>query len=171
MFSCSAWSSRLHLRADQKVGGSTHSRPDTCGNAPTVPGDPPAVVSDAELRALLKACEGSRLDAVVTRRCSVSSRHRRAFERGRDLRMIDVDVDTRRLEVLGKGERVRVLYMPLRAGSLRTMWRSPAEHRRRTAHTPTIRSLARRSARRSAAGKPLWPQTASGPGLSTTVTV
>jgi site-specific recombinase XerC len=78
--------------------------------SPKVPEDPPAVLSDAELRALLKACEGSgfaeRRDTAILR--TFIDTGARLSEIA-NLRMADVDLDDMTLTVLGKGERVRVL--------------------------------------------------------------
>jgi site-specific recombinase XerD len=58
--------------------GEITSNPMERMRSPTVPEDPPAVLSDAELRALLKACEGqgfvARRDTAIIRGLH---RHRR----------------------------------------------------------------------------------------------
>jgi site-specific recombinase XerD len=78
--------------------------------SPKVPEDPPAVLSDAELRALLKACEGSgfaeRRDTAILRTFIDTGAR---LSEVANLRMADVDLDDMTLTVLGKGERVRVL--------------------------------------------------------------
>jgi site-specific recombinase XerD len=78
--------------------------------SPSIPEAPPAVLSDAELRALLKATEGS----------DFASRRDRALllvfidcgarlSEVANLRVEDVDLDIQTLTVIGKGSRVRVL--------------------------------------------------------------
>jgi site-specific recombinase XerD len=78
--------------------------------SPKVPEDPPAVLSDAELRALLKACEGTgfaeRRDTAILRTFIDTGAR---LSEVANLRMADVDLDAMTLTVLGKGERVRVL--------------------------------------------------------------
>lgn len=77
---------------------------------PSVPEDPPAVLTDAELRALLKACEGqdfvARRDTAIIR-VFIDTGSRLAEMAG--LRLDDVDLDDQTLTVTGKGSRVRVL--------------------------------------------------------------
>jgi site-specific recombinase XerC len=78
--------------------------------SPSIPEAPPAVLSDAELRALLMATEGS----------DFASRRDRALllvfidcgarlSEVANLRVEDVDLDIQTLTVIGKGSRVRVL--------------------------------------------------------------
>jgi site-specific recombinase XerC len=78
--------------------------------SPKVPEDPPAVLSDAELRALLRACEGtdfaSRRDTAILRTFIDTGAR---LSEVANLRMDNVDLDDQTLTVLGKGERVRVL--------------------------------------------------------------
>jgi integrase len=77
---------------------------------PRVSEDPPAVLSDAELRALLKACEGSafapRRDAAIIR-CFIDTGAR--LSEITNLAMGDVDLDDQTLTVLGNCERIRDL--------------------------------------------------------------
>jgi site-specific recombinase XerD len=78
--------------------------------SPSVPEDPPAVLTDAELRALLKACEGS--DSIARRDTAIL---RVFIDTGArlsevaNLSMENVDLDDQTLTVVGKGERIRVL--------------------------------------------------------------
>jgi integrase len=74
--------------------------------SPRVPEDPPAVLSDAELRALLRAAEGDRRDTAILR-VFIDTGAR--LSEVANLRLKDVDLDDQTLTVLGKGERVRVL--------------------------------------------------------------
>jgi site-specific recombinase XerD len=77
---------------------------------PKVPEDSPAVLSDADLRSLLKACEGTdfaaRRDTAIVR-VFIDTGAR--LSEVANLRMENVDLDNQTLTVLGKGERVRVL--------------------------------------------------------------
>jgi hypothetical protein len=73
---------------------------------PKVPEDPPAVLSDTELRGLLRAAEGDRRDTALLR-VFIDTGARLSEVAG--LRLADVDLDDGTLGVLGKGERVRVL--------------------------------------------------------------
>lgn len=77
---------------------------------PSVPEDPPAVLSDTELRALLKACEGqdfvARRDTAIIR--TFIDTGARLSEMA-SLKLDDVDLDNQTLTVVGKGSRVRVL--------------------------------------------------------------
>ena len=77
---------------------------------PTIPEDPPEVLTDAELRALLKACEGQdfvdRRDTAIVR-TFIDTGARLAEMAG--LKLDDVDLDDQTLTVTGKGSRVRVL--------------------------------------------------------------
>jgi site-specific recombinase XerD len=78
--------------------------------APKVTESPPPVLTDAQLRALLEACEGSefedRRDTALLR-TFVDTGARLAEIAG--IRLEDVDLDAGVLEVLGKGSRVRHL--------------------------------------------------------------
>jgi site-specific recombinase XerD len=74
--------------------------------SPKVPEDPPAVLSDAELRALLRAAEGDRRDTAILR-VFIDTGAR--LSEVANLRLKDVDLDDQTLTVMGKGERVRVL--------------------------------------------------------------
>jgi site-specific recombinase XerD len=78
--------------------------------SPKVPEDPPAVLSDAELRSLLKACEGTgfaeRRDTAIVRTFIDTGAR---LSEVANLRLENVDLDDQTLTVLGKGERVRVL--------------------------------------------------------------
>jgi site-specific recombinase XerD len=103
--------------------------------SPSVPEDPPKVLSDAELRALLKACEGqdftSRRDTAILR-VFIDTGARLAEVA--NLKMDDVDLDDQTLTVVGKGSRVRVLpigakavkaidrYLRVRRSDLPTLW-------------------------------------------------
>jgi site-specific recombinase XerD len=77
---------------------------------PSVPEDPPAVLTDIQLRALLKACEGQdfvdRRDTAIVR-TFIDTGARLAEMAG--LKLDDVDLDNQTLTVTGKGSRVRVL--------------------------------------------------------------
>ena len=77
---------------------------------PSVPENPPAVLTDTELRALLKACEGqdfvSRRDTAIIR-TFIDTGARLSEMAG--LKLDDVDLDDQTLTVTGKGSRVRVL--------------------------------------------------------------
>jgi site-specific recombinase XerD len=77
---------------------------------PSVPEEPPEVLSDAELRALLKACEGQdfvdRRDSAIVR-VFVDTGARLAEMA--HLKLDDVNLDDQTLTVTGKGSRVRVL--------------------------------------------------------------
>ena len=90
--------------------GEITSNPMERMRSPTVPEDPPAVLSDVELRALLKACESSdfaaRRDMAVLR--TFIDTGARLSEIA-NLRMENVDLDDQTLTVVGKGSRVRVL--------------------------------------------------------------
>jgi site-specific recombinase XerD len=103
--------------------------------SPTIPEDPPAVLTDAELRALLKACEGSdfaaRRDTAILR--TFIDTGARLSEIA-NLRMKNVDLDDQALTVVGKGDRVRVLpigaktvkaidrYLRVRSSDLAELW-------------------------------------------------
>ena len=83
---------------------------------PSVPEDPPAVLSEKELRALLKACEGqdfvARRDTAIVR-MFIDTGARLSEITG--LRLDDVDLDKQTLTVTGKGSRVRVLPVGVKA--------------------------------------------------------
>ena len=103
--------------------------------SPSIPEDPPAVLSDAELRALLKACEGpdfaARRDMAIVR--TFLDTGARLSEIA-NLRMENVDLDDQTLTVVGKGSRVRVLpigaktvkaidrYLRVRRSDLAELW-------------------------------------------------
>jgi site-specific recombinase XerC len=115
--------------------GEITSNPMERMRSPRVPEDPPAVLSDGELRALLKACEGSeptaRRDTAILR-VFVDTGARLAEVA--NLGVGDVDLDDMTLTVLGKGERVRVLpigaktvkaidrYLRVRRSELPELW-------------------------------------------------
>lgn len=90
--------------------GEITSNPMERMRSPSVPEDPPAVLSDTELRALLKVCEGqdfvARRDTAILR-TFIDTGARLSEVAG--LRMDDVDLDDQTLTVVGKGSRVRVL--------------------------------------------------------------
>lgn len=90
--------------------GETQRNPMERMRPPAIAEDPPAVLSDAELRALVKACEGSGLEerrdtAIV--RTFIDTGARLGEVAG--LKMENVDLDDQTLTVVGKGSRVRVL--------------------------------------------------------------
>ncbi len=78
--------------------------------SPSIPEDPPQVLTDAELRALLKTCEGSdfvdRRDTAIVR-TFIDTGARPSEMAG--LTLDHVDLDDQTLTVTGKGSRVRVL--------------------------------------------------------------
>lgn len=90
--------------------GEITSNPMERMRSPSVPEDPPDVLTDAELRALLKACDGTgfteRRDASITR-AFIDTGAR--LSEVANLRLADVDLDDQTLTVVGKGSRVRVL--------------------------------------------------------------
>jgi site-specific recombinase XerD len=90
--------------------GEVTSNPMARMRSPKVPENPPAVLSDAELRGLLRACEGpdsaSRRDQAIIR-VFIDTGAR--LSEVANLRMADVDLDDQTLTVTGKGSRVRVL--------------------------------------------------------------
>jgi site-specific recombinase XerC len=90
--------------------GEITSNPMARMRSPLIPEDPPAGLSDAELRALLKAYEGSdlvdRRDTAIVR-TFIDTGARLSEMAG--LRMDDVDLDDQTLTVTGKGSRVRVV--------------------------------------------------------------
>jgi site-specific recombinase XerD len=77
---------------------------------PQVPEDPPAVLTDTQLRALLNACDGqdfiTRRDTAIIR-TFIDTGARLSEMAG--LKLDDVDLDDQTLTVVGKGSRVRVL--------------------------------------------------------------
>jgi site-specific recombinase XerD len=105
---------------------------------PRAPENPPAVLSDHELRELLRACEGS--DSVSRRDLAIL---RVFIDTGArlsevaDLRLEDVDLDAGLVTVTGKGSRVRVLqvgaktiraldrYLRARRSAESWLWLSP----------------------------------------------
>jgi site-specific recombinase XerC len=115
--------------------GEITSNPMERMRSPRVPEDPPAVLSDAELRALLKACEGSdfiaRRDTAIVR--TFIDTGARLAEVA-NLRLENIDLDDMTLTVLGKGERLRVLpigaktvkaidrYLRVRRSELPLLW-------------------------------------------------
>ena len=115
--------------------GETTSDPMARMRSPSVPEDPPAVLTDAELRALLKACEGkefaSRRDTAILR-VFIDTGAR--LTEVANLRMADVDLEDQTLTVIGKGARVRVLpigaktvkaidrYLRVRRSELAELW-------------------------------------------------
>lgn len=115
--------------------GEIPSNPMERMRSPTVPEDPPAVLTDTELRALLKTCEGQ--DVVARRDTAIL---RVFIDTGArlsevaDLKMADVDLDDQTLTVTGKGSRIRVLpigaktvkavdrYLRVRRSDLPALW-------------------------------------------------
>jgi site-specific recombinase XerD len=103
--------------------------------SPSVPEAPPAVLTDAELKALLKTCEGpdftSRRDTAILR-VFIDTGAR--LSEIANLRMENVDLDDQTLTVVGKGSRVRVLpigaktikaidrYLRVRRSDLAELW-------------------------------------------------
>ena len=90
--------------------GEITSNPMARMRSPSIPEDPPQVLTDAELRALLKACEGSdfvdRRDTAIVR-TFIDTGARLSEMAG--LTLDHVDLDDQTLTVTGKGSRVRVL--------------------------------------------------------------
>lgn len=88
--------------------------------SPKITEAPPPVLSDAQLRALLEACEGSdfeeRRDTALLR-TFIDTGARLAEIAG--LRLVDVDLDAGVLEVLGKGARVR--HLPIGAKTIKAV--------------------------------------------------
>jgi site-specific recombinase XerC len=88
--------------------------------SPRVPEDPPSVLSDAELRALLKVCEGSdfaaRRDTAILR-VFIDTGAR--LSEITNVNMHDIDLDDQTVTVLGKGSRIRVL--PIGAKSVKAL--------------------------------------------------
>jgi site-specific recombinase XerD len=88
--------------------------------SPSVPEDPPDVLTDPELRSLLGACEGTgateRRDTAILR-IFIDTGARLAEVA--NLQMADVDLDDQTLTVTGKGSRVRVL--PIGAKSVKAI--------------------------------------------------
>jgi site-specific recombinase XerD len=103
--------------------------------SPSVPEAPPAVLTDAELKALLKTCEGpdftSRRDTAILR-VFIDTGAR--LSEIANLRMENVDLDDQTLTVVGKGSRIRVLpigaktvkaidrYLRVRRSDLAELW-------------------------------------------------
>jgi site-specific recombinase XerD len=87
---------------------------------PTVDEAPPAVLTDVELKKLLKACEGGgfaeRRDTAILL-CFIDTGAR--LSEVANLRMEDVDLDDQTLTVIGKGSRTRVL--PIGAKSVKAI--------------------------------------------------
>jgi site-specific recombinase XerD len=115
--------------------GEITSNPMERMRSPAVPEDPPAVLSDAELRALLKVCEGSDFAArrdMALFRTFIDTGAR--LSEIANLRMENVDLDDQTLTVVGKGSRVRVLpigaktvkaidrYLRVRRSDLAELW-------------------------------------------------
>lgn len=78
--------------------------------SPSVPEEPPEVLSTAELKALLKACEGTSLTArrdMAIVRVFIDTGAR--LSEVTNLKLEDVDLDDQTLRVMGKGSRVRIL--------------------------------------------------------------
>ena len=77
---------------------------------PSIPEEPPAVLSEAELRALLKSCDGTtftaRRDLAIVR-VFIDTGAR--LSEVTNLKLEDVDLDDQTLRVMGKGSRVRIL--------------------------------------------------------------
>ncbi|MET0715261.1 MAG: tyrosine-type recombinase/integrase, partial [Mycetocola sp.] len=77
---------------------------------PSVDETPPAVLTDDELRALLRVCEGTgfteRRDAAIIR-CFIDTGAR--LSEIANLRVDDVDLDGHTFKVIGKGSRTRVV--------------------------------------------------------------
>jgi site-specific recombinase XerD len=100
--------------------GEITESPMTRMKAPKVTESPPPVLTDAQLRALLEACEGSefedRRDTALLR-TFVDTGARLAEVAG--LRIEDVDLDAGVLEVLGKGSRVR--HLPIGAKTIKAV--------------------------------------------------
>src|SRR6266540_1705562 len=90
--------------------GEITSNPMERMRSPRVPEDPPSVLSDAELRALLKACEGydftARRDTAILR-VFIDTGAR--LSEITNVKMHDIDLDDQTVTVLGKGSRIRVL--------------------------------------------------------------
>ena len=83
---------------------------------PAIPENPPPVLGDEQLRALLKACEGSgfeeRRDTAII---SVFLDSGLRLGELASLTLDDLDLDARTITVLGKGRRVRTVGMNLKA--------------------------------------------------------
>ena len=106
--------------------GEIASNPMANMRPPKVPETPPAVLTDDQLRALLKACSGKAFDDkrdTALLRCFIDTGARRAEILG--LRWSDnpddsdVDLDQGQLYVLGKGRRYRTL--PIGAKTIRAL--------------------------------------------------
>jgi site-specific recombinase XerC len=82
---------------------------------PSVPEDPPEILIDAELRALLKACEGQefvarRDTAIIMTFIDTGAR----LSEMAGVKLDDVDLDDQTLTVTGKGSRVRAAHCAYR---------------------------------------------------------
>jgi site-specific recombinase XerD len=115
--------------------GEIESSPMARMRVPAVDEAPPAVLTDAELKKLLKACEGGglteRRDTALLL-CFIDTGARLAEVAG--LRLEDVDLDDQTLTVVGKGSRTRVLpigakavkaidrYLRVRRSSVPWLW-------------------------------------------------
>jgi site-specific recombinase XerD len=100
--------------------GETTTNPMERMRSPSVPEAPPAVLTGAELKALLKTCQGldftSRRDVAILR-VFIDTGAR--LSEVTNLRMENVDLDDQTLTVTGKGSRVRVL--PIGAKSVKAI--------------------------------------------------
>lgn len=77
---------------------------------PSIPEAPPAVFTDEEIKAILKACSGRDFEAVrdnAMLRAFIDTGMRRSEMAG--MQMDDLDLRVREVQVLGKGSRIRVL--------------------------------------------------------------
>lgn len=91
-----------------KEEGEIRENPMANMRPPTVPEEPPPVLREDEVRALLKACEGNGFDArrdAAIMRLLIDTGMRRAEAAG--LKVTDVDFDADVAVVLGKGRRPR----------------------------------------------------------------
>jgi site-specific recombinase XerD len=96
--------------------GEVHSSPMGNMTPPAIPENPPAVLTDVELRALLKACSGSTFEdrrdlAIISTFVDTGLR----LGELTGLRVDDVDLTTRTLTVLGKGRRQRTVAVNVKA--------------------------------------------------------
>jgi site-specific recombinase XerD len=129
--------------------------------SPSVPEDPPTVLSEADLRALLKACEGqdfvARRDTAILR-VFIDTGAR--LSEVANLKIADADLDAQTLTVIGKGSRIRVLpigartvkaidrYLRVRRSDLSEVWIGG-----KGAMTPSgIAQMIRRRARQAGIG-------------------
>jgi site-specific recombinase XerD len=100
--------------------GECTSNPMARMRSPSVPEDPPDILSTSELRTLLRICEGSSLvarrDAAIFR-VFIDTGARLAEVAG--LKLLDVDLDDQTLTVVGKGSRRRLL--PIGAKTVRAI--------------------------------------------------